>query len=367
MIWIFFVSLLIWSLVFFWIDGAIVSESQVFSNADNDALSLGILIAVRNEDNAISMCLESIENQEWLPDNTSVYIVNDHSTDGTLKVIEHFRQSSKLNVHVLSLDQESGKKAAIRMGLSLINEELLYQCDGDVIIQPGTIGNMIRTMQQSNRPVVFGPVVYEEDGALGEILRAENLNTQVVSEAFLNRGNPLMVNGANMMMKSSMIDQYASTLESEAASGDDVFFAQSLSQFEYISGYYLDHAVMAKFPKSVASLFDQRVRWASKSSKYPKFLNRVFPAAIFCLNLIFVAAWLLLPFVDGMFWILLFFFGKWLIEFSFHRKWFQKYDVNHALFVSIMLTIFHPFYVSIIGISSVAGIGFNWKDRTYRR
>ncbi|MCO4805886.1 MAG: glycosyltransferase [Flavobacteriales bacterium] len=367
MIWIYFFALLIWALVFFWIDkGVSASERVGTSDPSDEPESFAILIAVRNEEELIQFCLASIEGQEWLPKNTTVYIVDDHSADETAKVIEDFSRTSKLSIQVLPLLEGVGKKAAIRHGLSRISEELLYLCDGDVLLQKGTIINMFRTLQQSNCSVAFGPVVYEEEGLLTKVLAAENLNTQLVSEAFLNHGNALMVNGANMMIQGSMKGRFAATLESRLASGDDVFFAQSLSQNEYVSGYYREHAVIARFPKTSAMFFAQRVRWASKSSNYSKFINRGFAGLIFGLNLVSVSVWLLLPFIDGHFWLFLFLFGKWLVEFSFHRKWFHKYAFHHSPLSSIILTICYPLYVSIIGAASIIGIGFNWKGRTYK-
>src|SRR3954471_7893364 len=82
-----------------------ISWSQVagFKRETSDVksvTSITIIIPARNEEENIKNCLQSIMEQSYPKNLFEVIVIDDHSTDGTVKIIEEF---SNQNVTLISL------------------------------------------------------------------------------------------------------------------------------------------------------------------------------------------------------------------------------------------------------------------------
>jgi hypothetical protein len=149
------------------------------------------------------------------------------------------------------------------------------------------------------------------------------------------------------------------------ASGDDIFQAQGIHR-DGIAGCYIPEAVvMTAPPKSLGDLMQQRIRWASKYPGYSSALLRTLPAAIFGFNLLFILLFIFAVTHVLMSVYALIFLSKWLLEYSFQRRWFRKYGERFSLLESFALSGLFPFYYVGVGLASLLMKNFKWKGRTY--
>ena len=88
--------------------------------------SFSVGVPVKNEENNILDCLNSIYKQSLLPEK--VYVCINGSTDSTLKIVEEFKKE-KSNLEILF--SEKGKMCAIKKILDTTSSELLAIVDGD--------------------------------------------------------------------------------------------------------------------------------------------------------------------------------------------------------------------------------------------
>lgn len=357
-----------WFAVFTFIHRHLKNTPVVEIPSWDKTTSLAILVAARNEAANIVPLLASIENQHDLPRDTRVYIADDHSTDGTAEAVAALVGRFKnFKLHLIS-SEGVGKKAALQTLLAHAQADLLYFTDADCTLAPHTIEKLATALNGTQKIAAFGAVLfYEKRNWFNRLLMADNLNTQAVTEAFFHCGSPLMANGANMMVRAEAKPMVLQSHASGTHSGDDTFFAQQLTPAQYAAEFEREAVVHTHAPQTLRALVHQRVRWASKSVKYPSWTAKGFALIVFALSAVWLAGVMLLA-ARGL-WILaaLAVFCKCAIEYSFHRLWFAKYSPVHHFSTALILSIAHPLYVCGVATLSVMGVGYRWKGRTYKR
>ena len=102
-------------------------------NKKND-LKVSVLIAARNEENNIERLLKSLYNQTFAKDLFEVIIIDDHSKDNTLLIVENFiKVNNDINLKIFNAEKE-GKKFAISQALHLAHNDLVIVTDADCVL-----------------------------------------------------------------------------------------------------------------------------------------------------------------------------------------------------------------------------------------
>ncbi|MEZ2415218.1 glycosyltransferase family 2 protein [Muriicola sp. E247] len=136
--------------------------------SSQDALSYYVVIPAHNEEEFLADALESVARQTVLP--KKVVIVNDHSTDGTAKIIDEY--SSKYpffkGVNNHSSDEHlPGSKvvAAFNKGLSLLNKDydFLVKLDADVVLPANYFETVSEVFRSSPDIGIAGGYAYEKN------------------------------------------------------------------------------------------------------------------------------------------------------------------------------------------------------------
>ena len=92
-----------------------------------------VIINVYNRENLISKCLESVINQTYK--NLEILIVNDGSTDNTLKICESFKDE---RIRIITTEN-MGLSMSRNIGIDNAKGEYLYFVDSDDIIEKDVI------------------------------------------------------------------------------------------------------------------------------------------------------------------------------------------------------------------------------------
>lgn len=91
------------------------------------SLITSIYIPAYNEEKFIFRALDSIP----VRDDIEVIVVDDGSTDNTLKIAQEFMADSKLNMRIISCSQNQGVSYANNIGLVSCKGEYIYLMDAD--------------------------------------------------------------------------------------------------------------------------------------------------------------------------------------------------------------------------------------------
>ena len=101
-----------------------------------------VLIPVYNVKNSIKETLESIQQQKYCG-KIYINIIDDASTDGTLELLK----SMDLGPNTKLIEsQHTGKAKALNKGLEMVNTDYTITVDGDTVLHPLAIRNIMNKL-----------------------------------------------------------------------------------------------------------------------------------------------------------------------------------------------------------------------------
>jgi len=101
----------------------------------NPSTSITVLIPVRNESMRIKKCINSLLSCEYPTELLEIVLIDDHSEDDTVKIIENIKSDLVKILHLKDFLKQSGinayKKEALLYGIESSNGSLIIMNDGD--------------------------------------------------------------------------------------------------------------------------------------------------------------------------------------------------------------------------------------------
>ena len=102
---------------------------------------VSIIVPIFNVENYLEFCLDSISKQ--LYDNLEVLLINDGSTDNSVKIAKHYVKNDSR--FILYNKENGGSSSARNFGLDRINGEFICFIDSDDYISENFISDFITT------------------------------------------------------------------------------------------------------------------------------------------------------------------------------------------------------------------------------
>lgn len=329
--------------------------------------SLSVVVAVRNESKNIGRLLESLLAQEYPKELIEVIIVDDHSEDDTIAMVNRFyRHHQELSLKVLS-SPGTGKKEAIAFGIKNAQTGFILTTDGDCIPDRRWVRKMTACYEAYHPKVLLGPVVYANEKTLFQKLFSLDFVSMVASGAgSAGAGLPFMGNAANMAFERSVFT--SAELKLTYSSGDDVFLIHAVKKAYGSNAIHFAKdahmLVTTAAPENLSDFFNQRLRWASKAKGYSNLWSVIVSWVVLLFNVSMVAL-----FFAGLFWHwllalwFLFITLKAMIDFPLLNGFAQLTGKGKLIVYLWPLEFFYPFYVVTIGIGSLF-LKYQWKGRT---
>lgn len=144
-------------------------EGKTLGRFKKDSLPLvSCMVAVHNEEDFVTQCLDSMFAQTY--QNVEIIVVDDMSTDNTLKVLRKYKRTHK-NLKIIALKQNVGKKAALCEAMSQAKGEVFAHTDSDSVWDKNAIKKVVRILM--NNPNV---------GAISGHGRANNASTNTFTK-----------------------------------------------------------------------------------------------------------------------------------------------------------------------------------------
>lgn len=187
-----------------------------------EELPISIIICAKNESGNLTNFLPYIINQNY--SNFEIILVNDHSTDNTLEVMQSFKNKNIAIKIVNLIDSNSNKKNAITNGINAANFEHLLFTDADC--KPIS-KNWIREFSahfNNNKSIILGYGAYQkiDNSWLNKLIRFETLLTAMQYFSYANIGLPYMGVGRNIAYtKTQFTNANGFSNHQHIKSGDD--------------------------------------------------------------------------------------------------------------------------------------------------
>ncbi len=336
--------------------------------------SFSIIIPARNEAAGIADVIRTILNSSYPSALIELIVVNDHSTDATVEIVQQLQQEYSnlqlihLEAHLDGNPMNAYKKKAIEVAISKSKGEWIITTDADCNA-PAQWLHLYDAYIQQQRPVfVAAPVMFtHKKGILSLFQLLDFMSLQGITAAAVSAGYHTICNGANLAYRKEIfyeVGQFKGI--DELASGDDMLLMFKIKQRYPDRLGYLFHqgAIVTTAPMHNWSAFiNQRIRWASKADRYDdKSVFRIL-ALVYAVNL---ALLILLPvnlFISGEIahWLTLM-LVKTVVELSFMRPVARFYGQQDTLLYFPFMQPLHLIYTVVAGWLGKFGT-YQWKGR----
>lgn len=323
---------------------------------------LSIIIPFRNEENRIKKLLDSLDQQSIQP--KQIIFVNDHSDDGTVKLIEEWKKSHSES-SILSLTDAFGKKRAIELGVQYAETTFILTLDADVWFHKDFLAEIALCDQVS---MYVRPVIFEESTILSKIFNLEHLFFGSLNDMLFSF-YPLSASGANLIFKKkAYVELNQLDTHADIASGDDYFLLRNFqdNNLEVLSENKWAHAVYTVSPLALKEYLQQRVRWIGKTLNRSTIAERL--VSIFVFMYVMGGFCLLMYFmVIGDFNSLFYLFMARLLLDTFIFLWYAiPLKIAERIIFLPLMQLIYPVLMFIILIASLI-IKPTWKGRALNK
>ncbi len=330
---------------------------------DQDAshLSVTVVIPFRNEEKNLPRLINSLNILKLKGTHLDIVFVNDHSTDNGANYI--INSNLKHPFQVFDLEENEGKKEALKLAWTEAKGDIILQTDADCILAPNWIMRMGGCFADDKIQLVSGPVNFIPRKELRhKIISLDFAALIAIGAAHIEWNLPMICNGANLAYRREVLERF--NLKEHKASGDDVFLLQSTS-FNFPNGIMFckhnEAMVVTNGPSSFKEFWNQRIRWASKNGDYDLKKNTLILSGVWVFNLSIVLAFLSFSKIGltiGAFLLLI----KVLAEDRFYTKFASFFGFTTWTQTLLVGQVFHILYMTLLPPLSQI-LSFKWKGR----
>lgn len=352
--------------IFYW---NLLEQWDIPSN-NSFQTKVSLIIAARNEANNIKACLEAVLAQTYPTALLEILVVNDHSEDKTVTIVNDFPEK---NLHLLHLPEDkTGKKQAIQLAIKQATGTLIVTTDADCVMEKDWLKYIVSYYEAYQPKLIAAPVSFHQENSIFERFQTlDFMGMMAVSGAGIKGRFMNMSNGANLTYERAAFDAVRGFEGIDhLASGDDMLLMQKIAK-KYPKGLaYLKNRqaqTLTQAKPSVKTFLQQRIRWASKSSAYTNWqtLAILVLVWVFCLSIL--VDLLLIPYdYLFLFWFLFKFIVKGFADFFFlgmMTLFFDRPQLMRAFIPSLFL---HWWYIVVVGFLGNFKKSYEWKGRNVR-
>lgn len=122
--------------------------------------TVSVVIAARNEEQAILRRLENLLGQTYPPEKLQIIVVSDGSTDRTVETV---RQLSENRVMVIPLETNQGKAVALNAGINAAQGEIIVFTDARQQFEPDVLQQLVANFADEKVGCVSGELLFLKD------------------------------------------------------------------------------------------------------------------------------------------------------------------------------------------------------------
>lgn len=344
----------------------------------NNSDYISVIVACRNEEKNISNLIEDVKSQCFDENRFEMIVVNDHSEDGTLKILNY--ESEKWNnLRIINLDNKVfGKKNAIKEAAKIAKGEIIICTDADCRVGENWIQTMSDYFTNTDCKFVSASIFYKEQNSLfSKYQMLEILSLVSTSGAAINRKKATICNGANLAFRKK---EYLEIPDDEFNN----FRTDDVSLLHYFKKNFTNSISFSKQKEAIVSTSEsptflsylsQKLRWISTSKSLKDIDTILVSLLVYCMNfLMILTIFLFLYFfpknsygdyseiVVIFSFLLLIYLTKFISDYLFLKSVLSFFDKRNLLIYLFPFTLINAvFTVVIVPLSFI--IPVKWKGR----
>lgn len=220
--------------------------------------------------------------------------------------------------------------------------------------------------------MVCGPVLYKSNGSfLEDFQQLDGLSLLAVTIGSFGLKNPLLCNGANLAYKKDAFFKVNGFSGNEnIASGDDIFLLEKMKkvfpkQVKFIKSK--EASVSTKPQENWKSIVNQRIRWASKTSKQKNTVSMILGLLVFLVNfsILTIPFFLIFDIKNWGYFLFLLFF-KIMVDYAVVRQTAVIFNKKIAVRKFLLQPIIYSVITTIVVLKSFRG-NYSWKGRRFQK
>jgi len=344
----------------------------------NNSDYISVIVACRNEEKNISNLIEDVKSQCFDENRFEMIVVNDHSEDGTLKILNY--ESEKWNnLRIINLDNKVfGKKNAIKEAAKIAKGEIIICTDADCRVGENWIQTMSDYFTNTDCKFVSASIFYKEQNSLfSKYQMLEILSLVSTSGAAINRKKATICNGANLAFRKK---EYLEIPDDEFNN----FRTDDVSLLHYFKKNFTNSISFSKQKEAIVSTSEsptflsylsQKLRWISTSKSLKDRDTILVSLLVYCMNLFMILTiFLFLYFfpensyddyseiVVIFSFLLIIYLTKFISDYLFLKSVLSFFDKRNLLIYLFPFTLINAvFTVVIVPLSFI--IPVKWKGR----
>ncbi len=325
-----------------------------------------VIIPFRNEASNLQERIHSLEKQNYPKNRYKVILINDHSSDD----FEEHVNNLKENFSFLSLPEKSeGKIAALNLAIDKTDTPWVICSDADCTAAENWLLSFFEREIPEHVVASCGPVRIASNGSpLQELQFLDMIGVMGMTSAGHRGLDFAMANGANLAFRRKSFYEVGGFEGSEKwSAADDMWLISQFSMLHKGSVDFNDRveAEVTTNPElSWKGFFQQRIRWAGKTSAYTN-KNILYHIGLAFGFSVFIVLLAVLTLIDSSFLsaFLVFMIWRTVLDFMYLTIMTKKYGQKIKWASYLLVQCLHIIYIVGAGVLAMRAKRYTWKDR----
>ncbi len=217
-----------------------------------------IIVPCFNEAPTVEKTVESLFNLNYPQDKLSLLLIDDGSTDDTLKVLKRFENNPQ--VKVFSKENEGSKYSALNFGLTKIDSEFVGCLDADSFVGSEALKRIVPFFRDSSIMAVTPSIRVHDPKTILQYVQKVEYSWGVFLRRMLSAIGALYVTpGPFSIFRTQVFKDLGHYKEGHHT--EDLELALRMQKHRYKIVNAVDAYVFTVAPRTLRPLHKQRVRW----------------------------------------------------------------------------------------------------------
>ncbi len=217
-----------------------------------------IVVPCWNEERTVYKTVRSLMNLNYPKDKLEIFLIDDGSTDGTWDIIRKFEKYSNIRVFH---KENGGKFAALNFGLEHMTTKFFAALDADSFADPESLVRIMSSFEKDPNIMAVVPsvTVYNAKNFIQNAQKAEYHMGVYFKKMLSFMGAINVTPGPLTVFKKGVFDNLGPY--KHAHNTEDMEIAYRMQKNRYMIEHCSDAYVYTNTPKTIRTLYKQRLRW----------------------------------------------------------------------------------------------------------